>query len=225
LSLIDDTRRQQTLPLSLHWVVINSSQDLRLPICNWTTIPLVLPFSGNLLAKRIVSLRKTASGTLQLEPSFFGTIRCWNCDGPHNVQECPEAIDNDRVDRNRAAYKDKVARNGGSRQRKPRNKRPWIWRPPSDEEGGKRIVFDHPHTWNETTRRWDKDATPESGLVPPSAQVGTPSSVCPPGQNCPPITSDVDDATIMTASTTQELVTMQLEMANLVQSLNRFHIP
>jgi len=32
--------------------------------------------------------------------SFFGTIRCWNCDGPHNVQECPEAIDNDRVDRN-----------------------------------------------------------------------------------------------------------------------------
>jgi hypothetical protein len=70
-----------------------------------------------------------------------------------------------------------------------------------------------------------KDATPESGLVPPSAQVGTPRSVCPPGQNCPPITSDVDDATIMTASTTQELVTMQLEMANLVQSLNRFHIP
>jgi hypothetical protein len=134
-------------------------------------------------------------------------------------------IDNDRVDRNRAAYKDRVARNGGTRQRKSRNKRPWIWRPPSDEEGGKRIVFDHPLTWNETTRRWDKDATPESGLVPPSAQVGAQGSVCPPGQNCMP--TDGDDTTIMTASTipAQELVTIQLEMANLVQSLNRFGIP
>ena len=45
--------------------------------------------------------------------------------------------------------------------RKPQRRGPpFKYRPPEPHEQNKRIINNHPHTYNPSTRRWDKDNAP-----------------------------------------------------------------
>ena len=181
-------------------------------------------------------------GTKQPASSFTTGVRCWNCDGPHNVRKCPKPRDEERIQRNRQAYKDNIKSNSNSSESQSQssqrrwNAARWVWRPPLPEEGGKRIIFDKPYTWNPTTERWDLDDTPASGLSvqapnPPTTAVRFP---VPTGQPVDDASASLgqchvedDSHTVMTASTVNatDLAHIQLEMAHLHQKLNQLLTP
>ena len=154
-------------------------------------------------------------------------VRCWNCGDPdHNFPQCPDPINDAKVDKERKLFRDSMNEKdseGGRprrRQRSGAGRKPWEWRVPSDDEHGKRIIYGKPYTWNASTKRWDKDETPESGLTaatPPAPPLK------PPQQATGTVQSE-DDMTAMTQSTMPplELAHLQLEIANFAQQINRY---
>jgi hypothetical protein len=92
---------------------------------------------------------------------------CFNCGKDHHLRDCTEPHDAVRIAKARNAHP-----NGSRNQQQPvsfQRPVPRKWRPPEAGENNKRVIDNIPYTYNPTTRGWDKDATPTSGLptVPP----------------------------------------------------------
>jgi hypothetical protein len=117
-------------------------------------------------------------------PDTSAPIRCFNCDGNHHLRQCSVPRDHKRIAKARGEHP-----NGGSSQPtgfRGRSTRPTKWRFPEEGENGKRIIDNKPFTWNATTKRWEEDATPETG-IPPQAFV-LPPIVPPTPPPIPPAT-------------------------------------
>jgi hypothetical protein len=112
------------------------------------------------------SIHMNPNGDLT-SPPF--TIRCFNCDGNHHLRQCDKPRDQARITKNRNAQRETKQPTGfrGQGGRPPSTwSRPFKWRLPEEGEDNKRIIDTKPYTFNPITKRWDPDATPESGGVP-----------------------------------------------------------
>jgi hypothetical protein len=138
------------------------------------------------------------------------TIRCWNCDGEHNYLDCDKPIDEARVDENRQAF---------AKRRRTTRRRPYAWRPPSEDEAGKRVIYNKPHTWDPTRKRWQEDETPDAGLT---VNTRGAALICPP---CVPTDDDTvatGASSIATSIPTADFNQFQVDLANLVNAAQRW---
>lgn len=127
----------------------------------------------------------------------------------------------ERVEKNRRKFlankrKKKASKNEGTVAGKPK---PHQCRPPEQQKDGKRVIYGKPHTWNKSKQGWDKDETPDSRL-PQEAAVNTAANTAiDKGEG-----EHSDDASELTQGTipSQDLSQIQLELANLAQSLARY---
>lgn len=150
-------------------------------------------------------------------------ITCWNCGDDHIFPECTEPPDEQRIAKNRELFRKNKAESGSP----SRPRRKWAWRPPSDSEDDKRIIYGDPFTWDAPSKRWIKDETPESGLTAGAASL--PGTVPP----VPPIPPHIhnsqcgDDATALTGAISvpaADFAQYQLDLANLIQNSQSWQI-
>ena len=107
-------------------------------------------------------------------------IRCFNCDDNHHIKHCPLPRDHAKI------TKARNERGGGDQPSKFGRRpftRPTKWRLPEEGENNKRVIDGKPYTFNPTSKRWDADTVPDSG-IPPTAAVVPPAT--PTGQQSTP---------------------------------------
>jgi hypothetical protein len=122
---------------------------------------------------------------------------CFNCGGKHHLRFCPKPRDQATIDKNRADHP------SSPRHRQPtgfkgKHGRPWSrptkWRLPEEGENNKRIIDNKPFTFNPSSKRWELDSTPESGV--PAANVApapSPPAQPPAATSQPPSPSTIPD--------------------------------
>jgi hypothetical protein len=116
---------------------------------------------------------------------------CFNCGKDHHLRDCPEPRDEVKIAKARTAHP-----NGSRNQQQPvsfQKPVPRKWRPPEAGENNKRVIDNFPYTYNPTTRGWDRDVAPLSGLpsappLVPAANVVPPSFTPPPTLPATPTT-------------------------------------
>ena len=160
--------------------------------------------------------------------------RYWNCELQDcNVHKCLKSPDKERIARNKLAWQqfnNKVPNsnnNNGNKRKKPV---PHQWRPPTDDENNKRVIFGKPYTWN-GKNSWIKDNTPDSGLESP-ADIASAAAIAILGQKnaaaaiaaaamagkpttFPTSVAGGDDATALTFLTQDQLSEMARFQANM----------
>ena len=157
---------------------------------------------------------KTIQGaTFNIQHQPF--IRCWNfkegcCDGRHNFTECPCDLDESRIERNRLAFREKMAKRNKSTPKKA-----WKFDPPKEGESDKRVIDGVPRTYNHANKWWDTDTDLPSGLHADKSVSKDPDTS----------TTDADTvATDLTSGTmpAADFAQLQLDLAHIQQSLGRF---
>ena len=95
-------------------------------------------------------------------PQVSGTITCFNCgQAGHRVNKCPKPTNQPLIDKNVAAFKERMKASravSGSVPGAPTVTAPGtsIWKAPSPEEHGRRVIGGNPFLWNPATHRWDR---------------------------------------------------------------------
>ena len=108
-------------------------------------------------------------------------IRCFNCDDNHHLRHCPLPRDHAKIKRAREEQASSQPSKFGRRA----FTRPPKWRLPEEAENNKRVIDGKPYTFNPTSKRWDEDTVPNSGIppltavVPPATPTGQPSTPSP----------------------------------------------
>ena len=108
-------------------------------------------------------------------------IRCFNCDDNHHLRHCPLPRDHAKIKRAREEQASSQPSKFGRRA----FTRPTKWRLPEEGENNKRVIDGKPFTFNPTSKRWDADTVPDSGIppmtavVPPATPTGQPSTPAP----------------------------------------------
>ena len=108
-------------------------------------------------------------------------IRCFNCDDNHHLRHCPLPRDHAKIKRAREEQASSQPSKFGRRA----FTRPPKWRLPEEAENNKRVIDGKPYTFNPTSKRWDADTVPDSGIpptaaaVPPATPTGQPSTPAP----------------------------------------------
>lgn len=113
-------------------------------------------------------------------------IRCFNCDGPHHLRHCDKARNQSKISKARGEHPngEPTQPTGFRGQRRPFS-RPTKWRLPEEGENNKRVIDGKPHTFNPTSKRWDLDTVPDSGVlplanvIPPATPAPAPSPTTP----------------------------------------------
>ncbi len=77
---------------------------------------------------------------------------CWNCGGPHLLNECKQAKDKKRIAANKKLFL-------ANRRRNPRSV-PHKYRPPEKHEKHRRVIDDKPMVYNGRTKRSEQDPSP-----------------------------------------------------------------
>jgi hypothetical protein len=85
-------------------------------------------------------------------------------------KDCPEVFDEERVEKKQKEY---LQTRKKAKKPKPTKATAHAWRPPEDDEHGKRIIYGRPYTWNENRKGWDKDETPDHGIAVNQASTNT----------------------------------------------------
>lgn len=171
-----------------------------------------------------------ADGTFMALGDINGPF-CWNCESTdHTYLNCDKPRDQATIAKNRALYRE---HKGDSRDtsggRGTRENRWTKWKKPKQDESNKRIINSAPYTWNPTTKRWDKDDTPPSGMT-----AGTPAPAQSPaednasrrqsGNPFPPsmikTKTGGDDTSVTDTVSQAEISALQLQMANLANNFS-----
>ena len=119
-----------------------------------------------------------ATGTETAAPF---AIKCFNCDENHHLRHCPLPRDHAKIKRAREEQASSQPSKFGRRA----FTRPAKWRLPEESENNKRVIDSKPYTFNPTSKRWDPDTVPDSGIpftaavVPPATPTGQPSTPAP----------------------------------------------
>ncbi|OEU20216.1 hypothetical protein FRACYDRAFT_236288 [Fragilariopsis cylindrus CCMP1102] len=111
-------------------------------------------------------------------------IRCFNCDDSHHLCHCPLPCDHAKIKRAREEQASSQPSKFGRRAFTC----PPKWRLPEEGENNKRVIDGKPFTFNPTSKRWDADTVPDSGIPPiaavvppatPTGQLSTPAPATP----------------------------------------------
>lgn len=162
---------------------------------------------------------------------------CWNCESTeHAHPHCPLPKDQTNIAKNRALYREFKGQDPASTGGIGVNR--WAkWKRPKADESNKRVINTAPHTWNPTTKRWDKDDTPPSGLLTGTPAPAAPPAQAPPTQQPPPAASGSNqsqspfpptsigggDASVGDNSVSPaELALVQVQLANLMNMVSKF---
>ena len=156
---------------------------------------------------------------------------CWNCESTdHAWGSCPKPKDAAAIAKNRTLYREhKDTRDiaAGRGARAPGENRWTKWKKPKQDESNKRIINGAPYTWNPTTKRWDKDDTPPSGMTA-GTNTPAPAPAQPAGEdparrksNPFPPSQIGDDMSQVTDNVSQaEITALQLQLANLMNNVS-----
>ena len=108
-------------------------------------------------------------------------ISCFNCGDGHHLRHCPLPRDHAKITKARA---EQAAAQPSKFGRRPFT-RPTKWRLPEEGEHNKRVIDGKPFTFNPTSKRWEPDTVPDSGIlptaaiVPPATPTGQPTTPAP----------------------------------------------
>ena len=135
---------------------------------------------------------------------------CDNCAKPgHTSRDCSEPRDAERIKVNRDKRLGRSHSPGRSRRADRRHK----YRKPEDHEHGLRIIDGKPHRYNEATKRWDLQDSPDTGApspapAPPSSLMSSP----PPHSIDIPTPAPSDGGGSLTPALEQEKLAMKAEL-------------
>jgi len=190
------------------------------PTSNWTfdntprSAPFLWKFANSTYQELQISGEWETAVRPEIEQNNITGRLCWNCDGDHSVKDCPEPIDDVRVEKNR---KEHLQQRKEKRTKRFKSTKPTLhaWCPPEDDE---HVKHGKPYTWNEFCRDWDKDETPDTGI---SAGISTGAHNASIAGTALFVTGTFDDGTVLTQGTMpqHEFAQLTLDITNVLQVL------
>ena len=141
--------------------------------------------------------------------------RCFNCNETnHHLRNCPKPRDQAIINKNRDLHSGSRRQPTGFRGGRTPYTRPVKWRLPEEGENNKRVIDNKPYTFNPTSKRWEPDTTPDSGQLPPAANVNPPVPPTTPSQpTVPPTPSPTtsDLPTNMNSETKKQFISLAMK--------------
>jgi hypothetical protein len=114
---------------------------------------------------------------------------CWNCLGPHRIEDCKQSKDQLRIQENKKKWMDKSPRH--NRNRNGGIGPPFKFRRPESRENNQRVIDKKPYTFSWENKRW----APDAGAIPTELKAANLAAPSTPSSTAGSIQSDPDRAT------------------------------